>query len=79
MDETMWAIFTKDFNFDRRPKQAIAFAVKASEQPQNWPRDVVSAAVSAGAAREVESPGNPRLRAEAPAEKPAGKTSKRKT
>lgn len=50
----MWAIFTDNFNHDRRPAQAVAFSVKASEQPQQWPRDVIDAAVAAGKAREVK-------------------------
>lgn len=45
-----WAVFTAPFNYDRRPAQAIAFAVKPSDKPQQWPRDVIAAAVAAGKA-----------------------------
>lgn len=51
-----WAIFTEPFNFDRRPRQAIAFTVKADTKPQSLPRDVVDAAVAAGKARETKPP-----------------------
>ncbi len=51
-----WAIFTADFNYDRRPAQAIAFAIKASEQPQQWPGDVIAVAIVAGKAEEVKAP-----------------------
>lgn len=46
----MKAIFHKDFEFDRRPKQGVAFSVKASPEPQSYPRDVIEAAVAAGKA-----------------------------
>lgn len=46
----MKAVFHERFEFDRRPKQAIAFSVQASREPQNLPRDVVEAAVDAGKA-----------------------------
>lgn len=51
-----WAIFSEPFGYDRRPAQAMAFSVEASEQPQQWPRDVIDAAVAAGKAREVKPP-----------------------
>ena len=51
-----WGLFHQDFNYDRRPAQAIAFAIKASEQPQQWPRDVIEAAVVAGKATAVKAP-----------------------
>lgn len=57
-----WAVFTLPFNFDRRPAQAIAFSIQASEQPQQWPRDVVDAAIAAGKATEAEAPGKPPTR-----------------
>lgn len=47
------AIFSKPFRFDRRPRQALCFEIKASEQPQSLPRDVVEAAIAAGAATPV--------------------------
>lgn len=50
-----WAIFNEPFNYDRRPAQAIAFAVKPGMH--NLPRDVVDAAVAAGKARRIRSPG----------------------
>lgn len=50
-----WAIFMEPFNYDRRPKQAIAFEIKAGG-PQQWPRDVVDAAIAAGKAREARPP-----------------------
>jgi len=49
-----WAVFTSAFNFDRRPKQALAFAVKPGTH--NLPRDVVDAAIAAGKARRIEAP-----------------------
>lgn len=52
-----WAIFPSGFLFDRRPRQAIAFVVKASPEPQNYPRDLVDAAVAAGKAQETKPPG----------------------
>jgi hypothetical protein len=51
-----WAIFTEPFNYDRRPRQAIAFMVAAKAEPQSYPRDVIDAAVAAGKATEVPSP-----------------------
>jgi hypothetical protein len=45
-----WAIFTRRFLFDRRPKYAVAFDIKPKPDPQSWPRDVVEAAITAGAA-----------------------------
>ncbi|TGP65450.1 hypothetical protein EN868_03095 [Mesorhizobium sp. M2D.F.Ca.ET.225.01.1.1] len=52
-----WAIFAERFHYDRRPRQAIAFVVEASPDPQNRPRDLVNAAVAAGKARETKPPG----------------------
>lgn len=52
-----WAIFTEQFNYDRRPRQAIAFVVQPKTEPQSYPRDLVDAAVAAGKAREVKPPG----------------------
>lgn len=54
-----WAIFSRDFNHDRRPAMAIAFSVKTGG-PQQWPRDVVDAAVKSGAATEVKAPRKPK-------------------
>lgn len=51
-----WAVFPAGFSYDRRPVQAVAFVVPASEQPQQWPRDVVEAAVASGKATEVKAP-----------------------
>lgn len=51
-----WAVFTEQFHYDRRPRQAIAFVVKAKDEPQNYPRDLVDAAVAAGKARETKPP-----------------------
>lgn len=56
----MWAIFTETFHYDRRPRQAIAFVVQAGDAPQNYPRDVVEAAIAANKAREVKPPGGRR-------------------
>lgn len=53
-----WAVFTRRFMFDRRPKHAIAFDIKPKAEPQSWPRDVIDAAVAAGAAKRS----NPRRR-----------------
>jgi hypothetical protein len=46
-----WAIFTRRFLFDRRPKFAVAFDIKPKAEPQSWPRDVIDAAIVAGAAK----------------------------
>ncbi|MER9135116.1 hypothetical protein NKI20_02235 [Mesorhizobium sp. M0830] len=58
----MWAIFNDRFHYDRRPRQAIAFVVEAKPEPQNYPRDLVEAAVAAGKAQETKPPGK-RLKA----------------
>lgn len=50
-----WAIFTRDFMFDR-PKSKFCFDVKASPEPQLRPQDLVDAAVKDGAAKLCESP-----------------------
>jgi len=50
----VWARFTVPFNFDRRPKQAIAFSVKPGAH--NLPRDVVLAAIKAGKAEPIPAP-----------------------
>ncbi|NKM04143.1 hypothetical protein GFM29_09915 [Rhizobium leguminosarum bv. viciae] len=52
----MKAIFHERFEFDRRPKQAIAFVVEPSTEPQNLPHDVVEAAVEAGKATTWQRP-----------------------
>lgn len=44
------AIFVKDFQFDRRPRQAVAFDIKAGPDVKTFPRDVIEAAKKAGAA-----------------------------
>lgn len=53
------AIFDRPFRFDRRPKMAIAYDIKPSEEPQEFPGDVIRAAVKAGAAHHVRR-GKPR-------------------
>lgn len=50
-----WAIFSEPFDYDRRPKQAMAFSIKAGG-PQQWPRDVIDAAKAAGKAKEIKPP-----------------------
>lgn len=50
-----WAIFNREFNW-RRKRSVYSFNAKASPEPQQRPRDVVDAAVAAGAAEEVPSP-----------------------
>jgi hypothetical protein len=47
------AIFIERFQFDRRPKQAIAFDIAPSPTPQSYPQDVVDAAIAAGKAKRV--------------------------
>jgi len=49
-----WANFTAQFNYDRRPKQAVAFAVQPGLR--QLPRDVIAAAVAAGRAVSVDPP-----------------------
>ena len=56
-EQMAWAVFTDTFHYDRRPRQAIAFVVEAKPEPQNYPRDVVEAAVAAGRAQETAPPG----------------------
>ena len=51
-----WAVFTAPFNYDRRPAQALAFVVQARPEPQNYPHDVVEAAIAAGKAHAVKAP-----------------------
>lgn len=43
------AIFVKDFNYTSRIRNA-GWAVKASEAPQSFPRELIDAAIKAGAA-----------------------------
>lgn len=50
----MWARFSESFNFDRRPKQALAFSIEPGLR--NLPRDVVEAAIAAGKAVAVKPP-----------------------
>ncbi|NRP70610.1 hypothetical protein ILFOPFJJ_01491 [Ensifer psoraleae] len=50
-----WAVFHEPFEYDRRPLQAVAFSISTGG-PQQWPRDVVDAAVVAGKATEVRPP-----------------------
>lgn len=52
-----WAVFPEGFSYDRRPRQAIAFVVAAKPEPQNYPRDLIDAAVAAGKAQEARPPG----------------------
>lgn len=54
MEDTMWAEFTEQFSYDRRPRQAIAFEVQPGRH--NMPRDVVEAAIAAGKAKKLELP-----------------------
>lgn len=44
------AIFHRRFEFDRRPIEGVTFVVSPSKKPQLYPRDVVEAAIAAGAA-----------------------------
>lgn len=69
-EEMAWAIFTDAFHYDRRPRQAVAFEVAASTEPQNYPRDLVDAAVVAGKATEMQPPGKSRKAIE-PTKEPA--------
>ncbi len=49
----MKAVFHRDFRFDR-PNSPHCFDVRASKDEQSWPRDVVAAAIEAGAATATE-------------------------
>jgi hypothetical protein len=51
-----WAIFTKPFNFDYRPKKAVCRSFDPSDTPQNVTTEILNAAVAAGAAKEAERP-----------------------
>lgn len=50
---TVRAIFNKDFNYSSR-KRNVGWSVKASEKPQTFPRELIDAAIAAGAAEPVE-------------------------
>lgn len=50
----MWIEVNRTFQFDRRPRQAIAFELKPGRH--NAPHDVAEAAIRAGAATELEPP-----------------------
>lgn len=55
MREMAWMIVTREFNWSR-PRSIYSFKVRPSPDPQQRPRDLVNAAVKAGAAREVPAP-----------------------
>lgn len=44
------AIFSCEFNFDKRPKEGVCICVQPSDRPQDWPQDLIDAAIAAGAA-----------------------------
>lgn len=44
------AIFHREFNFDQRPKRSVCICVSPSEKPQDLSKDLVDAAIAAGAA-----------------------------
>jgi hypothetical protein len=69
-EDMAWAIFTDAFHYDRRPRQPVAFEVVAGRDPQNYPRDLVDAAVAAGKATEMQPPGKSR-KAPEPTKEPA--------
>lgn len=50
-----WAVFSREFNWSR-PKSPLLFHVTASPDPQQKPRDVIEAAIKAGAAVELPAP-----------------------
>jgi hypothetical protein len=50
-----WAIFTEAFRWSR-PKSPISWAIPASPEPQQYPHDVIEAAIAAGKATAHESP-----------------------
>lgn len=60
-----WARFTASFSYDRRPRQAIAFAVQPGLR--NLPRDVVEAAIAAGKAERIPPPRRPAKQPTTPA------------
>lgn len=47
------AIFHKKFNYSRKSGPTVGWAVKPSNQPQEFPEDLVAAAVAAGCATRV--------------------------
>ena len=47
---TTWAVFHREFNWSR-PKSRHSFKVRPKPEPQQWPRDVIAAAIEAGAAK----------------------------
>lgn len=47
------AIFHRKFNYSRKVGPTLGWAVKPSEQPQEFPEDLVAAAVAAGCAKRV--------------------------
>jgi hypothetical protein len=50
----MKAIFKKDFNYSSRIRNA-GWSVKASPEPQSFPRELVEAAIEAGVAEELDA------------------------
>lgn len=50
----MHAEFLKEFHYDRRPKEGVAFVVQPGAR--NVPRDVAEAAIKAGAAIATDPP-----------------------
>lgn len=50
----MKAIFEKDFNYSSRLRNA-GWSVKASPEPQSYPRELVEAAIKAGVAGKVKT------------------------
>lgn len=51
----MKAIFTKPFSYSSRRVNA-GWSIQPSTKPQNFPREVVEAAIDAGCAQEAKRP-----------------------
>lgn len=50
-----WAIFSDRFDW-RRERSRFSFTALPSENPQQFPRDMIAAAVAKGKAKEADSP-----------------------
>ena len=51
-----WAIFSRRFDW-HRPGSKFSFTAVRSPGPQQWPHDFIEAAINAGAATQIDSPG----------------------
>lgn len=57
----MRAIFSRNFEYDFRPRLGMAIVIKPDTKPQIWPSEIIEAAIAAGAAVEYSAP-KPRVK-----------------